>query len=98
MALHLTGNDCEDVWKVLYIYIYICSALNQADDMLWSDGEMLGRKIRGDCVGRLQVLWPIRAMEREEVWMLCHTGFPYSVYWKLFFFFSGPIWAELEPG
>lgn len=33
----------------------------------------------GDCVGRLQELWPIRAMEREEVWMLCHEGFPYSM-------------------
>lgn len=49
MALHLIGSDCEDVWKVLYI----CSALVQADDVLWSDGEMLGRKIWGDCVGRL---------------------------------------------
>ena len=82
MALHLIGSDCEDVWKVLYI----CSALDQADDMLWSDSEMLGRKIWGDYVGRLQELWPIRAMEKEEAWMLCHVRFPYSVYSKLFLF------------
>jgi len=82
MALRLIGSDCEDVWRVLYI----CSALDQADDMLWSGNEVLGRKIWGDCVGRLQELWPFRATEREEVWMLCYAGFPYPVYSKLFLF------------
>jgi len=82
IALHLIGSECEDVWKVLYI----CGALCQADDMLWSDSEMLGRKIWGDCVRRLQELWPIRAVEREEVWMLCHAGFPCSLCLKLFLF------------
>jgi len=83
MGLHLIGSDCEDVWEVLYV----CSALDQVDDMLGIDGKMLGRKIWGDCVGRLQELWPIGAMEREEIWMLCHAGFPYSVYFRSYFFF-----------
>jgi len=52
MALHLIGNDCEGVWKVLYV----CSLLDQVDDMLGSYGKMLGKKIWGDCVGRLQEL------------------------------------------
>jgi hypothetical protein len=70
----------------LYIYIYICSAQDRSDDMLWSDSGMLGRTIWCDYVGRLQELWPIKAMEREEVWMLYHAGFPYPVYSKLFLF------------
>jgi hypothetical protein len=66
------------------------------DYMLWSDNEMLGSRIWVDYVERLQELWPMRAMEREE-------GIDVQCWFSLLcvlkvISFSGPIWAELEPG
>jgi hypothetical protein len=89
MALHLFGSDCEDVWKVVYVCVYIyivLSKLDWSDDLLCSESGMLGRRIWDDYVGRLLELWPFKAMEREEVWVLCLAGVPYSVYSKLFLF------------
>jgi hypothetical protein len=77
---------------------YMCNALDGSDDdVLWSDFEILGRRIWVYYVGRLQELWPMRAMEREEGIDVVQCWFSLLFVFKVISF-SGPIWAELEPG